>query len=110
MANRMTLPAINQAEAARRQQAVAALKPALTAYARAHNGRFWLYGSAARGDMRYHSDVDILVDFAPDQDAGAWEFAERACFDRRLTPDLTRRVWCRQAFLDHIMADAELQA
>ena len=42
--------------------------------------------------------------------ADAWEFAERACFDRRLTPDLARRVWCRQAFLDHIMADAELQA
>lgn len=40
-------------EAARRSEAVAALRPVLTAYARAHGGRFLLYGSAARGCIKY---------------------------------------------------------
>ncbi len=57
------------AEVRRKVDALAAVKPALSAYARAHGGYFILYGSAARGEMRFHSDVDLLVDFAKDRTA-----------------------------------------
>ncbi|HTT97985.1 MAG TPA: nucleotidyltransferase domain-containing protein [Rhizomicrobium sp.] len=103
----ITLSERKQAEAQRRQLAVASLKSELTAYAREHGGCFTLFGSAARQDMRYHSDVDILVDFSPDGDAAAWDFAEHACWDRGLEPDLMRRAWCKTSFLAHIAADSE---
>jgi|HubBroStandDraft_6_1064221.scaffolds.fasta_scaffold2557857_1 predicted nucleotidyltransferase len=87
------------AEAARRQRAVADLRCALDAYARAHGGRFLLFGSAAHGQMRYDSDVDILVEFPPDRQGAAWNFAERACWDRRLEPDVMAAAWCSEDFL-----------
>lgn len=103
----VTLPERKAAEAQRRQQAVASLRPVLAAYARAHGGRFLLYGSAARGEMRYDSDVDILVDFPEDQDAAAWDFAGQACWERGLEPDLMRRAWCKESFLAHVAPDIE---
>ena len=57
----VTLTERKAAEAARRRQEVAALVPVLAEYAREHGGRFLLYGSAARGQMKFHSDVDLLV-------------------------------------------------
>lgn len=102
-----TLTEIKAAEATRRQEAVEALKPILRAYARAHHGRFYIYGSAARHAMRAHSDVDVLVDFAEDAEAEAWNFAEDICVAHGLTPDIMRRSWSKASFLDHIMQDAE---
>ena len=61
----VTLTERKAAEAERRRLAVAELRVVLTGYARAHGGRFLLFGSAARGTMRYDSDVDILLDFRP---------------------------------------------
>jgi hypothetical protein len=84
----VTLSERKAAEAVRRQHAVAELVPALAAYARARGGRFPLFGSAARRTMRYDSDVDILVDFPEDARGDAWNFAETACWDRGLEPDL----------------------
>ena len=79
MARIVTLKEQKAAEAERRLRAVDDLRSALAEYAREHGGRFLLFGSAARGDMRYDSDVDILVDFPPDTLDDAWNFAERAC-------------------------------
>lgn len=62
----VTLAERKAAEAERRRLAVAALRPAFAAYARAHGDRFLLFGSAARNEMRYDSDVDILLDFPRD--------------------------------------------
>lgn len=58
-----TIPERQAAEAARRSAAVADLLPELARYARTHGGRFLLFGSAAREQMKWHSDVDLLVDF-----------------------------------------------
>jgi len=52
----VTLAERKAAEAARRQAAVEALVPVLAACARAHGGRFLLYGSTARGTMKHDSD------------------------------------------------------
>ena len=45
-------------------------------------------GSAARGDMRPHSDLDILVEFLPESKIG-WEFFE---LEEELTLPLARKV------------------
>ncbi len=82
------LPERKAAEADRRSRAVEDLRLALTDYARAHGWRFMLFGSASRGTMRYHSDGDILVDFPDNTLSTAWAFAEFACWDRKLEPDM----------------------
>ncbi|PPQ26531.1 hypothetical protein CCS01_29695 [Rhodopila globiformis] len=101
----VTLAEHKAIEAARRQAAVAALVPVLAAYAQAHGGRFLLYGSAARGTMKHDSDVDLLLDFPEATLGEAWNFAETACWDRGLEPDLMPYRWCRRTFLDHIAPD-----
>ena len=101
----VTLSEIKAAEAARRREAVTALKVDLAAYARTHGGRFLLFGSAARGTMRYDSDVDILVDFPPDFLDEAWSYAERACHARDLDPDISPLAWCRGRFRDRVTPD-----
>jgi len=106
----VTLTERKAAEAERRQQAVESLRVVLTDYARAHGGRFLLFGSAARGTMRYDSDVDILVDFPPEALDDAWNFAERACFERRLEPDITPFSSCRGRFRERVAADLQVLA
>ncbi len=104
----VTLTERKAAETERRRCAVDELRALLTTYARAHGGRFLLYGSAAGGEMRYHSDVDILLDFPPATTSDAWGFAERACWDRNLTPDIIWKNWCKAEFLRHIEPDLEV--
>jgi predicted nucleotidyltransferase len=104
----VTLKERKAKEAERRRLAVAELREVLAAYARAHGGRFLLFGSAARGEMRYNSDVDILVDFPGKALNEAWNFAERACWDRKLDPDITPRSWCREQFLERITPDLQV--
>ncbi len=77
----------------------------LAAYAREHGGRFLLFGSAARDTLRRDSDVDILTDFPESATAAAWNFAERACWDRGLDPDVMPKAWCTADFLAHIAPD-----
>ena len=104
----VTLTERKEREAARRQQTVAALVPVLAEYARARGGRFLLFGSAARGQMKYHSDVDLLMDFPAETLTEAWEFAEEACWDRGLEPDLLPYGGCKPNFLDHIAAGTKV--
>ncbi len=106
----VTLPERKAAEAARRAAAVEALVPVLAEYARAHGGRFLLFGSAARGTMTDHSDVDVLLDFPPDAFGDAWNFAETACWDRGLEPDLLPYGGCKPGFLEHIAPDIRVLA
>lgn len=83
-----TLKAREAATVERMQAAVAELKPALAAYARDHGGRFVLFGSAARREMREDSDVDIFVDFPAGAHMGAISFAEDTCWRLGLKPDI----------------------
>jgi predicted nucleotidyltransferase len=106
----VTLTERKTAEAARRRDAVAALVPVLAEYARTHGGRFLLFGSAARGTMKYHSDVDLLMDFPAETLNAAWTFAETACWDHKLKPDLLPYHWCKPAFLDHVSRDMRVLA
>jgi predicted nucleotidyltransferase len=84
-----------------------ALRRDLADYARMHDGRFLLYGSAVRGDYRFDSDVDIVVDFAREREAAAWRFAEEACRKHGLKPDVRPKSLCEARFVERIMRDAE---
>jgi predicted nucleotidyltransferase len=106
----VTLSERKAAEAERRRGAVAELREARAAYAREHGGRYLLFGSAARREMRCDSDVDILVDFLPDALDEAWNFAERACWDRRLEPDIIPFAWCKGRFRDRVTPDLQVVA
>lgn len=106
----VTLAERKAAEVERRRLAVEDLLVVLTNYAQAHGGRFLLFGSAARGTMRYDSDVDLLVDFPPDALDDAWNFAERACWDRRLDPDITPFGSCRGRFRERVTPDLQVLA
>lgn len=75
------------------QEAVAELKPILAAYGREHRGRFILFGSAARREMRPGSDVDLLVDFPTGPHSDAIRFAEDACSRLGLRPDILGFGW-----------------
>lgn len=102
----VTLTERKATETERRRRAVDELRALLTTYACAHGGRFLLFGSAARGDMRHRSDVDLLVAFpSADADDDAWRFAEQACWDRDLYPDIMPAAWCKPAFLERIRHD-----
>ena len=106
----VTLAERKAAEAGRSRLAGADLRAVLTVYARAHGGRFLLFGSAARGEMRYDSDVDILLDFPRDALDDAWSFAEHACWDRRLNPDITPFSSCKGRFRERVTPDLDVLA
>ena len=98
--------ALDEREKATRVQAirdgVRDLMPALTTYARQHDGRFVLFGSTASGDVRYDSDVDILVDFPLEAELDAWLFAEAQCFARGLRPDIHVKAWRTDRFVARV--------
>jgi len=97
-----TLQEWKAAKAAALRQAVEALCPVLASHARGRSGRYLLYGSTARGALRHDSDIDLLLDFPPEREAEAWRFAEQACWDRGLSPDIRPRTWCRPDLLARI--------
>jgi predicted nucleotidyltransferase len=84
------------------RQGIEHLRAALAEYARNNDGRFWLYGSAASGDLRYDSDADILVDFDPAALPAAMSFAEETCVRLGLKPDIKPKSWCKAEFLQRI--------
>jgi predicted nucleotidyltransferase len=103
-----TLAQQKAAAATRIGQSCELLKAELAAYARAHGGRFVLYGSVARGDHRFDSDVDILVDFPEHEESAAWDLAEAAC--QRLELEVDLRSWrtASPRFLEHIQRDMKV--
>jgi len=73
LASGIVLPAAHIAELCRRYQVK----------------ELFLFGSAARGEMRPESDIDLLVDFLPDARIGLLKYA---ALGRELSALLGRRV------------------
>lgn len=88
------------------QTAVSSLAAELKAYGTRNGGRFILFGSAARGDMRDDSDVDILVDFPTDRENDAVFFAEGRAWAVDLKPDIHLKGFKTERFLQQVAADA----
>lgn len=87
---------------------VAALRRELDLYAKLNHGSFVMFGSIVRGDFRFDSDVDILVDFPEGGESDAWRFAEETCRKHGLLPDVRPKSLCEEAFINHIIDGAEV--
>lgn len=74
-------------EASRRQAVADAVMEALSRYAEAHGGRFHVVGSAVTRQMRYDSDIAVLVEFPSDCEHEAFTFVEDLCLMHRLPLD-----------------------
>jgi predicted nucleotidyltransferase len=110
MGEYITLGERKAAKVAAIKAAVQELEPVLAHYAREHGGRFVLFGSAARGDVRHNSDVDILVDFPLETELEAWLFAESQCFQRDLLPDIHIRAWSTDRFVKRVEDEGRVLA
>jgi predicted nucleotidyltransferase len=88
MGEYLTISERKAAQVAAISKGINELAPVLAAYAREHGGRFILFGSAARGDLRFDSDVDVLVDFPVEEEPKALIFAEDACIHLGLRADI----------------------
>lgn len=62
-----------------------------------------MFGSSVSGDVTENSDVDLIVDFSPDKETAAWRFAESACWERGLKPDVRPLRFCKPEFVKHII-------
>jgi predicted nucleotidyltransferase len=102
----VTLAERKKVRAAQIRSGIERLRGELADYAHRNGGRFWLYGSAASGEVRYDSDVDILVDFEAEALAAALAFAEDACARHDLKPDVKPKSWCTDEFVRRIAAKA----
>lgn len=97
-----TLTERKAAEVSRRHDAVRVLRERLAGHARAHGGRYLLYGSAAKGALRYDSDIDLLLDFPEALQSDAWRFAEEAAEALGVPADIRPLAWCSERFLAHV--------
>ena len=97
-----TLAERKAARVAALHEAVADLRDRLRDCARSHGGRFLLYGSATRGELRFDSDIDLLIDFPEERLSAAWRFAEEVGRELNVKVDLCPLAWCRDDFLTHI--------
>lgn len=106
-------PILTLAERKRRRQeayaqGVVRLRAALSEFARTEGGEFLLFGSAARGDFRFDSDVDLLLRFPPSKESLAWTFAEASCRALQLVPDVRPARLCDEAFLRAVSKDGQV--
>lgn len=95
-------------ESTRRANLVDVLSDRLCRYAKEKGGRFILFGSLARGEARFDSDVDLIIDFPPEWEGEAWRLAEDLCADLKIEADIQPLAWCEPKFVSRIMAEAKV--
>ena len=93
---------------ANRRAALARLELRLAEAAAEYGGRYRLFGSAARGEMRPDSDVDLLADFSRQNVSQAIRAAEDACEELGLRCDIVDQAWCSPTFLRRVLPGAKV--
>lgn len=101
---------IRDREVERRRKAALALRDLMREVAPRLGGRFILYGSAARDDLRADSDIDVLLDFPLERQAEAYRVLEEASSSWKVKVDILPRSVVSDRFFEHIMKDAEVFA
>jgi predicted nucleotidyltransferase len=86
----------------------ARLREELAKFGLSHQGKFWVYGSAATGKFHPGSDIDIIADFDDAQINPALDFVEQTCARLGLKPDVQPKSWCTDAFIERIYPKALL--
>jgi len=82
------LPERKAREAERLGAAAAAVEADLARFVRRRGGRFLVFGSAARGDLGFASDLDIMVDVPEPLEEAASRAAERSTSRHGIRLDL----------------------
>ena len=95
-----------QARAAGRRRAAAEAVIADLRASAAGRGRFLVFGSVARGDVRPDSDIDVLIDFPADLERDAWDALEAACSRHGIRCDAHPRSWASDRFYERVVRDA----
>jgi predicted nucleotidyltransferase len=108
MAMYQTVEMRKRAEAERRVGIPDILHDRLSGFARDHGGRFILYGSLAKGQPRFDSDVDLLLDFPAEVEGEAWRLAEELCAELRVELDIKPLAWCDPEFASKTMPKARI--
>jgi predicted nucleotidyltransferase len=103
-----TLDQIKREEASRLANVVEALADRLGAFARTRGGRYLLFGSTAKGEIRFDSDIDLLVDFPAESEAEAWRLAEDLCARYRVECDIAPLMWCEPTFVAQVTGHARI--
>ena len=78
----------------------------LRAYASKHHGKFLVFGSTARDELGIDSDFDVVVDFPPDLERPARDYAEATCIDRGVRPDIYLVSEASDALMQRVRRDA----
>ena len=87
-----------------RRDAIAAVMEKLGAYAKAKGGKFHVFGSVAKQQIREISDLDLIIDFPPDLERQAWARAERICSSHGVPHDIHATSMSSGAFLTRARA------
>jgi len=93
-----------------RQAAADRISALLERYAKAHGGRYLMFGSAARHEMKHDSDLDLIVDFPVDTMTEAVDYAEDLCDREGLPADIIPIRFCSPAFLNRVSTGAKVLA
>lgn len=105
----VTLRERKAAAVAAKAAAIEAVCTELAVTASELGGRYLVFGSAARGELRHDSDLDLLLDFPSGEVlARAWDAAEEACGRRGLPCDIVALQDCDRAFLDHVFSETRV--
>ncbi len=97
------------AATAAKRAAIDAACAELVACAKDLDGRFVVFGSTARGEADYDSDLDLLLDFPAGTPTDvALDLAERICARYDLACDAVPIAQCSAEFLSHVGKDARL--
>ncbi len=94
----VTLKERNAIAVKKRADALSRVQVLLADVAREHGGRFLLFGSAARGDVRRDSDIDLISDFPIDVERKAILAAERVCARANVPCDIVEKRTCSDRF------------
>ena len=86
------------------------LRPTLISIGQQYGGRFLLFGSAARDQLRPDSDFDVLLDFPAKTERDAFFAAERAATDLGVAVDLVELNGLREAFRSRVLVEAKVIA
>ncbi len=98
--------------AERKAQAIEHLKAAfasviatLRSHAVEQGGRYVVFGSSARGDIRPDSDFDVMVDFPTPLERAARDLAETVCRAHGLVPDVHLKSEVSDSLMRRIVRD-----
>ena len=89
-----------------RREAIDAAIAELRRYASSRGGRYLVFGSTAKGKVHGRSDLDVLVDFAAEDENQAFRHVEEVCSRHGIPCDPQYRHAQETAFIKRVREHA----